>query len=460
MGGMGGFPGGRGAFGRDLTKGGIFRNLWSLSWPMMISSSVVMLGPSIDMIWVGRLGTTAIAAVGAAGMGMMILMPAMMGLTTGARAMIARFIGADDVEGANHVARQAFVLSASFSAIIALVGIFLAESILRVLGMADDVVVVGAAYMRIVFAGSVFMSFGFIAQGAMQASGDAQTPMKITIGSRLLHVVVCPFLIFGWWIFPRLGVSGAAVANIASQGVGTVIMIWVLFGGHTRIRLNMSNFRFDPNIIWRMVKIGIPALVTGLVQPFAMAIFMRIIASFGTVAVAAHTLATRVQMLLFMPGMALGMAAGVLAGQNLGAGQPERAEKSGWMAAGLVEVIMLIGSASILLWADNIVGIFSPEPSLVEMTTTFLKIALVGYLVMGLSAVLMQCLMGVGDTVPPMVINLVNMWAVQIPLAYFLPKITNLGVYGIRWAMVVGMFSGAIAFTTYFQLGRWKRKRV
>jgi len=457
---MGGGPGRRGAFDRDLTKGGIFRNLWSLSWPMMISSSVVMLGPSIDMIWVGRLGTTAIAAVGAAGMGMMILMPAMMGLTTGARAMIARFIGADDVEGANHVARQAFVLSASFSAITALVGIFLAESILRVLGMADDVVVVGAAYMRIVFAGSVFMSFGFIAQGAMQASGDAQTPMKITVGSRLLHVVVCPFLIFGWWIFPRLGVSGAAVANIASQGVGTVIMIWVLFGGHTRIRLNMSNFRFDPNIIWRMVKIGIPALVTGLVQPFAMAIFMRIIASFGTVAVAAHTLATRVQMLLFMPGMALGMAAGVLAGQNLGAGEPERAEKSGWIAAGLVEVIMLIGSASILLWADDIVGIFSRELSLVEMTSTFLKIALVGYLVMGLSAVLMQCLMGVGDTVPPMVINLVNMWVVQIPLAYFLPRITNLGVYGVRWAMVVGMFSGAIAFTTYFRLGRWKRKRV
>ena len=457
---MGGGPGRRGAFDRDLTKGGIFRNLWSLSWPMMISSSVVMLGPSIDMIWVGRLGTTAIAAVGAAGMGMMILMPAMMGLTTGARAMIARFIGADDVEGANHVARQAFVLSASFSAITALVGIFLAESILRVLGMADDVVVVGAAYMRIVFAGSVFMSFGFIAQGAMQASGDAQTPMKITVGSRLLHVVVCPFLIFGWWIFPRLGVSGAAVANIASQGVGTVIMIWVLFGGHTRIRLNMSNFRFDPNIIWRMVKIGIPALVTGLVQPFAMAIFMRIIASFGTVAVAAHTLATRVQMLLFMPGMALGMAAGVLAGQNLGAGEPERAEKSGWIAAGLVEVIMLIGSASILLWADDIVGIFSRELSLVEMTSTFLKIALVGYLVMGLSAVFMQCLMGVGDTVPPMVINLVNMWVVQIPLAYFLPRITNLGVYGVRWAMVVGMFSGAIAFTTYFRLGRWKRKRV
>lgn len=250
------------------------------------------------------------------------------------------------------------------------------------------------------------------------------------------------------------------MTNIASQGIGVVIMMWVLFGGHTRIRLTMKNFRFDPNLIWRMVKIGLPALVSGVVQPFAMTIFMRIIASFGTLAVAAHTLTTRIQMILFMPGGALGMAAGVLAGQNLGAGQPERAEKSGWMAACLVEVIMVAGSLAILLWSDSIVHIFSSEPSLVEITSAFLKIAIVGYVVMGMSAVFMQCLMGVGDTVPPMILNLVMMWAVQIPLAFFLPKINDLGVYGVRWAMVVGMYFGAIFFTIYFRLGRWKRKKV
>lgn len=455
-----GIPAGRAAFDRDLTKGSIFRNLWSLAWPMIISSSLNMLGPTIDMIWVGRLGTAAIAGVGAAGMGLMILMPALMGLSMGARAMIARFIGASDEPGANQVARQAFVLSVGFSAVIAVIGIFFAESILKLLGMGDDVIREGAPYLRIVFVGSIALACRFIAEGIMQASGDTVTPMKITIGTRIFHVVVCPFLVLGWWIFPRLGTSGAALTNVLSQSIGLSLALWVLFSGRTRIRLNLNNFRLDPGIIWRMVKIGFPSLVSGLAQPFAMTIFMRIIASFGTIAVAAFTLGTRVQMLLFMPGIALGMAAGVLAGQNLGADQPERAEKSGWMAAGVVEVIMLIGSGGILLWADNLVGIFSSDPVLVKTAGTFVKIAVAGYLVMGVSMVFMQCLMGVGDTIPPMVLNLVMMWAVQLPLAFILPKVTDLGMYAVPWSMVVGMYFGAIFFTVYFRLGRWKRKRV
>ncbi len=453
-------PGGGAAFDRDLTKGSVFRNLWTLSWPMMISNSLNMLGPTIDMIWVGRLGTAAIAGVGAAGMGLMILMPAMMGLTMGARAMIARFIGSGDEVGANHVARQAFVLSAGFSTIMAVIGIFFAEPILRLLGMGDDVIREGAPYMRIIFVGSIALACRFIAESIMQASGDAVTPMKITVVTRIFHVALVPFLVLGWWIFPRMGTSGAALTNVLSQSIGLALALWVLFSGRTRIRLNLSNFRLDPGIIWRMVKIGLPALVSGLVQPFAMTLFMRIIASFGTVAVAAFTLGTRIQMLLFMPGAALGMAAGVIAGQNLGAGQPERAEKSGWMAAGVVEVIMLIGAAVVLLGADSIVGIFSSDPDLVETASAFIKIAVVGYLVMGASMVFMQCLMGVGDTVPPMVLNLIMMWAVQLPLAYFLPRVTNLGVYSVPWAMVTGMYFGAIVFTVYFRMGRWKRKQV
>jgi Na+-driven multidrug efflux pump len=130
------------------------------------------------------------------------------------------------------------------------------------------------------------------------------------------------------------------------------------------------------------------------------------------------------------------------------------------MAAGLIECIMLLGSGVILLWAANIVGIFSSEPALVTTASTFLKIAVVGYLVMGITMVFMQCLMGVGDTVPPMAVNLVMLWAVQLPLAFYLPRVTDLGMYSIPWAMVAGMYFGAITFTIYFRLGRWKRKKV
>ena len=154
------------------------------------------------------------------------------------------------------------------------------------------------------------------------------------------------------------------------------------------------------------------------------------------------------------------MAAGILVAQNLGAGQPKRAEKNGWLAAGLIESFMITCSIVILLRAENIVYIFSTEPGLVGIASTFLRIAAAGYLVLGLATLLMHCISGVGDTLPPMLVSLLAMWVVELPLAFSLPRVTNLGVYGVRWAIVIGIFVRAVIFTTYFRLGRWKRKMV
>ena len=456
----GGLPERRAEFGRDWTKGSIIRNLLSLAWPIIVHEGVWVVGMTVDMIWVGKLGAAAIAGVGIAGMAVTLLNSARMGLNTGTRAVIARFVGAGDAEGANHVAQQAFVISTVFSVTMAVVGIFLAESILRAFGVEPEVVREGVAYMRIMFVGAVAMSFRMMAEGIMQASGDTITPMRIAIGFRLLHVALCPFLIFGWWIFPRLEVSGAALTNVVSQSLGAALGLWVLFSGRTRLRMTLSNFRIDLNIIWRIVKIGIPAAVSGVQRTLGNLALTWLIAPFGTLAVAAHSLTQRVEMFLFVPGMAMGMAAGVLVGQNLGARQPERAEKSGWLGVGLVQAFMVICSVAILLWAESIVRIFSPEPDLIAVASTFLRIATAAYVVMGILAVLMHCLYGAGDTLPPMLVSLVIVWVVQLPLAFLLPQATNLGVLGVRWAMVASMVSGAVAYMTYFRLGRWKRKMV
>ncbi len=177
-------------------------------------------------------------------------------------------------------------------------------------------------------------------------------------------------------------------------------------------------------------------------------------------AVAAHSLYQRVLMVLFLPSWALGMGAGVLVGQNLGAGQPGRAERAGWLATGFVEAIMLIASLAILLWAEGIIHIFTTEPSLVEIASVFLRIATAGFIIAGLVTVLQQSISGAGDTLPPMIIGLVMIWLVQLPLAYFLSQVTTLGVYGVRWAIVAGMVVGGVAYVIYFRAGRWKRKRV
>lgn len=449
-----------GRFDRDWTKGGLMHNLLSLSWPMVVTNTLMMLGPTIDMIWVGRLGSASIAGVGVSGMAVMLLNSMMMGLAQGMRAVIARFVGANDFKGASHAAQQAFAICAAFSIVMAAIGIFLAEPILVLLGLEADVVSEGAAYMRILFVGSVAMSFRMLMEGIMQASGDAVSPMKITIGYRLFHVVLCPFLIFGWWIFPALGVSGAALTNVISQSLGTAIGFWFLFSGRTRLQLTLKNFSLDFGMIWRIVRVGLPALVSGIQRNTSQLILMWFMVPFGTIAVAAHTVNQRIEMILFMPAFAFGMAAGVLAGQNLGAGQPARAEKSTWLAVGLVEGIMVVCSVAILVAAENMVHIFNNEPGLVEMAGTFLRIAVTGYIVLGFVAVLMNSLTGAGDTMPPMVVGLATVCLVTLPLAYFLPRVTGLGVYGVRWAMVADLVIPAIVFTIYFRMGKWKYKYV
>jgi len=450
----------RGMAFRDWTKGNIFHNLLSLAWPMTVSASLNMLGPTIDMIWVGKLGSASIAGVGVAGMVVMLVNSARMGLTTGTRAMIARFVGAGDSTGANHVAQQAFVISAAFSIFMAVIGISLAEPIMAAFGLEADVVSEGAAYMRIMFIGSVAMSFRMMAEAIMQASGDAVAPMRIAVVFRLFHVALCPFLIFGWWIFPRMGVVGAALTNVLSQSLGVALGLWVLFSGRSRLRLTLRNFGLDRSIIWRIVRIGIPATVTGIERSFANIVLIRFIVPFGTFAVAAHSVVQRVGQFLHMPGMGLGQGAGVLAGQNLGANQPGRAEKTGWFAAALFSGIMLVGSIVVYFWAEGIVGIFNTEAGLVEIAAAFLRIEIVGFLVFGCVIVLSQCLNGVGDTAIPMITTLTTMWLVQVPLAYLLPKYTDLGVYGIRWAIVSAIVLRAVIYTAYFRSGRWKRKKV
>jgi putative MATE family efflux protein len=446
--------------GRDWTKGSIIRNLLSLSWPMMVHESFYMVGQVVDMIWVGRLGSASIAGVGIASIIAAISESAIMGLVVGMTAMIARFMGAGDTSGANHVARQSFIISFAYGAVTTAVAVSLARPIIGLFGLEAAVVTEGVAYMRTLYAGSLAMSFWFMSLSIMRASGDSMIPMRISIFVRCIHVLLDPFLIFGWWIFPRMGVSGAALGNVVAQTLGMTISLWVLFSGRTRLRLTMRNFRIDPGTIWRIVKIGIPAGVMSIQRAFGDLLLAWLLVPFGTLAVAAHSLYQRVMMVLFLPSWSLGMGSSVLVGQNLGAQQPERSKRTGWLATGIVEAIMLVASVAILLWAEEIVHIFTSEPDLVQIASIFLRIATAGFIVSGLTTVLQQSISGAGDTIPPMIIGIVIVWAVQLPLAYFLPQATTLGVYGVRWAIVAGMVVGAVAYALYFKLGRWKRKRV
>jgi len=450
----------RPGLGVDWTEGSIPVNLIKLSWPMIVGSSLNMLGPTIDVMWVGKLGEAAVAGVGVAGIAIQMVMSAMMGMATGMRAMIARFIGSGDLRNSESVAIQAMIFNGIVSVILAAAGYLLAEPILKLMGLEEEVVRDGAAYLRVVCLSAIPMSLRFMCEGSMQAAGDSFRPMTITVVYRIFHIALCPFLVFGWWIFPRLGVVGAGATNIASQTLGLSISLWVLFSGRTRLRLMLKGIRIDWAVIWRIVKIGIPSSVMGVQMTMGAFVLIKLISPYGTTAVAGHTIWQRIDMLLMMPIMGLGMGAGVLAGQNLGAGKPERAVRSGWIAAFLAEGFMLVWVMVILLFAENIVRLFNSDPGLVYTGAAFLRIACAYYAIFAFSPVFQYCISGSGDTMPPMILSIVGTWVFQLPLAFFLPHITDWGVYGIRWAMAINAILGTSGFVLYYISGRWKKKML
>jgi putative MATE family efflux protein len=374
--------------------------------------------------------------------------------------MVARFVGAGDMKTANHVAAQALILSAGWGALMMIFGMTMARPIIGLFGLEAEVVNQGISYMRVLFAGWITMDLLVMCLYVIQSSGDTIRPMFMEAFLRVIHISLCPFLVLGYGPFPKMGVSGAALSNIISQTIGAIICLWLLFGGYTRLHLKKSDFRVDFGVMWRILKIGIPALVMNVQRSLGGFILTKLIAPFGTMAVAAHSLTLRLEMFVMMPPMALGMGAGVLVGQNLGAQQPARAEKSAWIAVGIFQAFMTFCSAVILIWAENIMGIFTTDPELITLGSAFIRISAAVFFVMSIAAVLQNCIASAGDTVPNMIISIAAMWIAQIPVAWLLSQYTSLGVYGIRWAMVISTGVGAIIYFTYFRLGRWKLKKV
>ena len=445
---------------QDWTEGSILKNLVMLSWPMTVTQSIMSLGPTIDMIWVGKLGSAAVAGVGVSGIVVQLAQGIMMGFSVGMRALISRAIGAHDYQGANRVAQQAAIVTAIYAIFMAVFGHFFGEKIISFITSDPDVIYLGTIYLRIQFFAGGTVVFRMMMDAIMQASGDSVNPMWIAIVYRLFHIALCPFLIFGWWIFPELGVRGAAYTSIIAQSLGILLGLRVLLSSRSRINLTFRDFKFDTGIILRIIRIGFPSSISGIQQNLNQFFLQIFIAPFGAAAIAAHTIITRLNMFIFMPTSSFGMGAGVLVGQNLGAGKPDRASKSAWMAVWLVTALALCVALVFFFSAESVIRLFNTEPEMVTLGVQFIHVAVISWLFMGFQSVLMNCLQGAGDTLPTMIISIMTTWMITIPLSYFLPKYTDWGVISIRWAISIASVAGALANIVYFRMGRWKNRVV
>ena len=333
---------------RDLTTGGVRRNLWFIAWPQMVAGVFNASDQLADIFWAAKIaGFNAIGGVGVAQAYGHLVMMARMGLDVGMQAVIARAVGARRLDLANHAMLQAFTLTFLLSFVLTVLGVLTAPLLLRIVGVSDAVADVAVVYLQFQFVSSGVQGFRQTTGAALQASGDTFTHMKSTIASRVLHLIVSPFLIFGWFSMPEMGIAGAAAANAGAQVVGVVWNLYALSSGSSRLKLSLLEYRVDFPLMWRIIKIGAPATATQMERGLSEMVLIRLVSPFGDLPLAAYSLTRRLERLTNIGSQGMGRASGILVAQNLGAEQPARARSTVKWAVGYVMAIR--GAAGILL---------------------------------------------------------------------------------------------------------------
>ncbi|MSQ24466.1 MAG: MATE family efflux transporter [Chloroflexi bacterium] len=444
---------------RDLTSGSIPRNLFHLAWPQFIESILRVVDQVADLIWAGFFGHVAIAGIGAAQQFAQLTFTARMGMDWAMRAMVSRAIGMGNPALANQVVVHAVTISFVYCLVLAFIGIYLTDHLLRLIGVSEAVVEQGATYMRVQFVGQLAIGMQNLAAHSLAAAGDTVTPMKSAVISRFIHVFLSPALVFGLVGLPAIGIAGAALANVIAHVVALTYLSWVLFTGRSRLHLTFRGFRFDPAIIKQLIKIGLPAVVNGMERSLAQLLFLRLVTPFGDIATAAYTITRRTEMFSQLGSQGLGQAAGIIVGQSLGAGKPLRARNTILWACGFGLIFNGILTVLIVLFPDLFMSLFARDPEFLEQARTWLLIQAVGYAFTGLTQVASQSFQGAGDTLIVMIVTLVTMWG-SLPLALFLSQATDLGVLGIAWAMCAPMLVRPLILVPYIFWGRWSTVKI
>ena len=443
-----------------ITRGPVWRAVTALSAPMLVSALLQNAQSLIDLFWVGRLGPVSVAAVSMSATVLMLLNPMIMGLSTGTVALVARAMGAKNAAAASAAAGQSLLLSLMIGLVSAVAGWALSGLALRILGAEPNVVVPGAAYLRICMAGSFTVYLLFIGNAALQGAGDTHTPMLVMVLSNVLNILLDPLLIFGVGPFPRLGVAGAALATVAAQAVAAAVVVRLLMQGRSGIHAHVRMWRPDLGLAWRILRIGIPGSGQMLSRSLMSLVLLGIVAACGTAAVAAYGIGLRFHIIILMPAFALGSAAATLMGQNLGAGLPDRARHAVWTAAWMDAVNMVASGLALMALAEPLVRLFSADREVIEIGVRYLRVVSPFYIFAGFGIILGRGLNGAGDTLGPMVITILTLWGLQVPLAVYLSRTLVPPTDGIWWAMNAAFILQAMLTIAWFRTGRWRRARV
>ena len=445
---------------QDYTEGSIGRAVLLLAVPMVLEMVLESVFAIVDVFWVSRLGADAVATVGITESMLAIVYAIAIGLCFGATAMVARRMGERDPEAAARTAVQSIALGIAFAVPIGVAGAALAPRLLTLMGAPASVVRTGWRFTAIMLGGNIAILLLFLINAVFRGAGDASIAMRSLWRANLVNLVLDPCFIFGLGPFPALGVTGAAVATTTGRSIGVLFQLRALFRGKGRLVIRREHLRLDPRVMWRLLRISANGIVQVLIGTASWLGLVRIMAPFGSAALAGYTIALRIIVFAILPSWGLSNAAATLVGQNLGAGKPERAERSVWIA--VAYNMIFLGSVGILflLLTNPIIGLFTSDPAIRPVAASGLRTISAGFFFYAAGMVITQAFNGAGDTATPTRINFFVFWAFEIPLAWFLARRAGLGPRGVFFAIMVAFSSLAIVSTLVFRRGRWKTRRV
>ncbi len=445
---------------QDFTEGGLTRGIALLAIPTILEMGMESAFGLVDAFWVARLGADSIAAVGLTEAAIVLVFAISFGLSIAATATIARRTGEKDPEGASLAAVQALICGILLALVTGVGGAVFAPHILGLMNASPRVIEIGTGYTRVLMGGNISIILLFLINGIFRGSGDAVIAMRTLWLANLINMALDPCFIYGWFGFPALGVTGAAVATTIGRSIGVIYQIGILFGVKARVTVAWRHLRIDWPVMRKLMRQSASVIMQYLVATASWMSLARINARFGSTAVAGYTIGIRIILFALMPSWGICSAAATLVGQNLGAKKPERSERAVWLAGTYNMAFLTVVGAVFVVFAPWIVSRFTPEAAVASTAAACLYYVSIGYPFYAWGMVMEQAFNGAGDSDTPTWINLFCYWMLQIPLAWYLAAPAGMGPRGVYLAICVAESVLAVVSVVLFRRGRWKTVRI
>ena len=445
----------------ELTQQEARRQVIALAWPAVVEQLLVTLFGMVDMMMVGGVGPLAIAAVGLTNQPMFLALAAFQALNVGTTALVARFVGAQDISEANATIRQSLLVVVALGGLASALVYIFAEPMVVFMGATDEAVGYAVTYLRVISFGLLPQIIGMCVTAVLRGAGDTKTPMRFNIIANIFNVIGNYLLINGNFGFPAWGVFGAAFATSLSRLISCGLSLYVIFQGKSLLHISLRD-RFVPrwDLISRVFRVGLPSLLEQLLMRFGNIVFTKTVSGLGMATYAAHQIGMNIQSLSFTPGHGFGMAATSLVGRSLGEKRPDNAEKYGWQTRQVGQYVAVTMGLVFFFGGRYIASLYTDDPDVIQTAALVLKVAAFIQPFQSSQFILAGALRGAGDTRWPLISTFIGVAGIRVVLALLFINVMQLGVIGAWYALLVDQFTRSLVIYFRYNSKHWQKAQV